>query len=297
MSGESAPRTLRDRLRDGFEVTMLHIMRRAPLDWAPAISTRVVRRNMRRNLGTILDGARRNLALHHPELDAVALDAGVATFSDNIGRLMGEFATIDRLIDAGRVEIVGREHAEAVRANGRTIFQLLHLGNWEIIFDAVGRFAGPATLIYDPPANPLHHAIARETRARFGIEGVPPGVVAARRALKALQADTPLILAGDEAKGGIAMAPLFGRAPHLKGNLAVAARLARATGAGIVTCYVVRLGRRSRFRLTFLPRFVLPEAAGSVEDDVAILNARIEPIIRANLAQWYYLDDDMRRAP
>ena len=69
---------------------------------------------------------------------------------------------------------------------------------------------------------------------------------------------------------------------------------ARRTGATIVVAYCVRI-RRSNFRLTLDGPFALPEIPANEPPDrladVACLNALIEPIIRAHLDQWYFLDD------
>ncbi len=87
------------------------------------------------------------------------------------------------------------------------------------------------------------------------------------------------------------MAPLFGRPPHDRGNLAIAARLARKQKCRLAVSHVERLPG-CRFRLNITAPFDLPDEPGrTVLDDVAFLNAKIEPIILRNLDNWYFLDD------
>ena len=89
------------------------------------------------------------------------------------------------------------------------------------------------------------------------------------------------------------MAPLFDRSPHLNGNLAIAVRLSRLSGARLVTLHARRLpGVQFEIHLGS-PITLEPETVPGERllDDVALLNTAIEPIIRANLDQWYFLDN------
>ncbi|MCA4922414.1 MAG: hypothetical protein ING86_06360, partial [Methylobacterium sp.] len=90
------------------------------------------------------------------------------------------------------------------------------------------------------------------------------------------------------------MGPLFGRAPHLRGNLAIATRLARHTGARFAMCHSERRGK-GHFDLFFGEPFALPEIAGRPDHlaDVAFLNGHVEPIVKRNLPRWYFLDDSL----
>ena len=81
---------------------------------------------------------------------------------------------------------------------------------------------------------------------------------------------------------------------HLTSRLvhcfAIAARLARSTGARLVIAYCERRPN-CRFTLHVTEPFTLPDPGGGLLVDVRFLNDRIEPIIMAHLDQWYFLDD------
>lgn len=116
--------------------------------------------------------------------------------------------------------------------------------------------------------------------------------MSALRALSILRENGVLALFPDEKRDGTMMAPLFGRLPHLKGNLALAAKLARRTGAQLVVVYCERV-EGVRFRLHFEEPFFMDPDSDDALADVAFINSRIEPIILRHLAQWYYLDDSI----
>jgi KDO2-lipid IV(A) lauroyltransferase len=111
-----------------------------------------------------------------------------------------------------------------------------------------------------------------------------------RQGLRELKEGRVVAVFGDEGREGRLMAPFFGRPPHVAGNLAVAARLARATDAVIVVNHVLRLPG-NRFRVVFHPPRRLPPGRRDLLADVVELNGWIEPIIRENLDQWFFLDD------
>jgi lauroyl/myristoyl acyltransferase len=49
------------------------------------------------------------------------------------------------------------------------------------------------------------------------------------------------------------------------------------------------------FEFTIEPPFELPAREGrdDILADVAFLNAKIEPIVAANIPRWYFLDDSL----
>jgi KDO2-lipid IV(A) lauroyltransferase len=98
----------------------------------------------------------------------------------------------------------------------------------------------------------------------------------------------------DEYIRGDVSAPAFGRPLRPEGNIAYVARLARLTGAEIIPAYSQRLNDSAYFKVTFLPPVdIVRDGNRDVDlmENIARLNSVIEPIIRANLDQWYYLLD------
>jgi len=237
-----------------------------------------------------------NLKLLRPELSDDERQAMAMARWDNIGRLMTEFAVLERLMREGRVTIEGQEHLAAARAaaNGRGMIMLgLHLGNWEVCSPALASLGVEMTAFYEPPVSRSRDRISRAVRARLGVELVAPEQADVRPAIRALAAGKHLGVFGDESPRGKVRAPFFGRPTDIGGNLANVVRFARRTGSVILPGYILRV-RKARFRGILLPPIVLEDEAtpgARLLDDVQRLNGIIEPLIRAHADQWYYLHD------
>ncbi|GAU82918.1 lipid A biosynthesis lauroyl acyltransferase [Bosea sp. BIWAKO-01] len=150
----------------------------------------------------------------------------------------------------------------------------------------------PVASFYEPPEDIVQREIAETVRRQFDTKLLSPDRRGIRDSLAILKQNGVVAIFADEARGGRTMAPLFGRPPHGEGNLAIAARLARHTGAQLVVIHCERLPG-VRFRLHFGEPFILPAGEHNLFDDVSLLNAAIEPIILKHLNRWYYLDDSI----
>ena len=215
----------------------------------------------------------------------------------HFGRLAAEFFVLDRFVPEGRVELLGAEHVSAAMAEGRPIlFVAPHLGNWEAIWPALAALGPRINYIYQPPSNRADHGLARRMRRLamatangqdypFGIPAWPDG---ARKLVRTLTSgDRVAGLHIDEFMHGEVHAPLFGRPPQTRGNLARAIRLARLADAVILPVYALRT-TGARFKVVVLP--ALPQGKGPVVGaDVSALNDVIEPIVLENLGQWFWL--------
>ena len=222
----------------------------------------------------------------------VDLEAAVDRLWANIGRTLAEFAVSHRMLNAGRVEIAGRERLDAALASGRPIVALFaHLGNWEMSEMQVC-FAAPhrVSVIVAPPARQARAAIAARVRGKAPVELLPLSRSVWRGIVDRLQTPGGIaMLAADEQIHGHVMGPALGRAPRLDGNLGKAARLALMTGAIVLPFYNERKPG-ARFVTHILPWV---ELEGRPGDPVAIAAAvqRLdavmrEPILR-HLDQWY----------
>jgi KDO2-lipid IV(A) lauroyltransferase len=132
--------------------------------------------------------------------------------------------------------------------------------------------------------------IINDMRRRAGMRFLRQDRGGIRAAYEELKTGGLLAVFVDEARDNRLMAPLFVRPPHAEGNLAIAAKLARRTGCNIVLWHVTRLPE-GRFRVNFSDGIALPESPSGVLDDVAFLNAIIEPVVLDHLDQWFWLDD------
>jgi KDO2-lipid IV(A) lauroyltransferase len=169
----------------------------------------------------------------------------------------------------------------------------MHLGNWEIFAPKLVELGLSPSANYTPPAGRARAWIARRVRSKLGYGLLPPGKDGIRPALNILKQGGAISVFCDEGFAGKIRGPFFGRPPHLEGNLAVVARLARLTGATICPCYAVRRAGTSFEGFALEPIILPPERKPGERliDDVLLLNSVIEPIIHAHLDQWYFLDN------
>lgn len=284
---------LRERLEDYWHLGLYNVMRHAPIDAASDLGSYLIRRNVRRNLPHIITGARHNLRRLKPDWSEEEIEAGVHRFLDNIGRLYAEFSILHRLIGEGRVSFDAEVIRRGLAVPRPLVIIMLHTGNWEVFPTALSHLGFPINSFYLPPEPAIHNALVQKIRAELGVRLLQPGPRGVREALRLLRDAKPFAIFGDDARGGETMAPLFGRPPREGGNLGLVSRFARGSGAEVVICHCVRTFK-SRFELHVSEIFSLPAEVGAKADvlgDIAYLNTRIEPIIRAHADQWYFLDD------
>lgn len=264
-----------------------------PTDWASNVGSFAVRRNVHRNRPEILAGARKNLRAHRPEATEAQLDEMVEAFLDGVGRVMAEYAVMPRFIREGRLVADGEEAFKAVAGTRPLIAFGLHTGNWETFGPLFQHIGVPLASFYMPPEGAFDRRVVEQSRARFGVELLSPDARGVRASMRLLRQNRTVMIFPDEAMDGRALGPLFGRSAHDKGNLAIAARLSRHTGAGFVICHSKRIAP-CRFKLSFSPVFDLPERSeADILADVDFLNAMIEPIVLAEIPRWYFLDDSI----
>lgn len=233
----------------------------------------------RTNLKRLLSGM--------PEADR---DALMRRNWENQGRLMTEFSVVNRMaVDRNRVNLDGIEQLSETARAGPVILMPMHTGNWELIASIVSRAGLDVAIAYAPPKGAAKQWITRRVRETAGVTLLPPGKETIRPAIKWLKAGRAVSIFCDEGLHGKIRGPFLGRPLHLDGNLAVVARLARLTGATICPVHTVRHAG-SKFHFHALTPIRLAEGA-SLEEDVQRLNDVIEPVIRAHLDQWYFIDN------
>ena len=109
------------------------IMRVVPIDGASAFGGALFQW-----LGPLTSAHRtalRNLRLAFPEWDEAERRAMARRQWENAGRVLLEFFLMDRIMaDPARVELIGKERLEAIKASGRpTVFVSGHFANWEVM--------------------------------------------------------------------------------------------------------------------------------------------------------------------
>src|SRR6185437_4169737 len=230
------------------------------------------------------------------EADEASTNAAMTRLWRCVGRTMAEFSVLDRLWPAGCIAVTGLENLDAARATGKPLMFLgLHLGNWETIPVAMLAQGLRGASIYIVPENRFDHAVANRARDRIGGAYIKADRNAGFAAVTFIRKKKQCILMYvDELARDRVWAPAFGRQMRAEGNIAYIQRLARVAGATIVPLYSARVRGQARFQVSILPALKLIDTGDRDADimaNVAMIDAMIDPIIRAHLDQWYYALD------
>ncbi|WP_051356893.1 lysophospholipid acyltransferase family protein [Azorhizobium doebereinerae] len=280
-------------LKDLTDFALHAAFRLLPIDVCSAIGGAMGRLVGPRFHKAAAERARANLRRIDPTLTEAEIERRVVSHFDNAGRVMAEFSILHRLVKAGRITVENAAPPLKRSKEGPLIFVACHTGNWE----ATGALMHSAGLdwsaIYTPPRGRAQQVIADRVRNQFGVNLLPPGKAGIRPTIRTLEEGGAVSMFCDEVHHGTVMAPFFGRPAHVDGNFAIALRFARMTGAQIFIGHCVRLNG-ARFHVTCSDAVVLPshtDPDAPLLEDVKALNALLEPIIRANCGQWYFLDN------
>ncbi len=283
---------LSEKLADAWRLSVHHALRMTPVTFASLLGVILVQCVVRTSRRHVISAARKNLKFHRPDATDAQISRSVNVFLNNIGRVMAEFSALDKIFAQGRVRLNMAKSAQALAGKAPIISLVLHTGNWEIFGPAL-RHAGLAvSSFYAPPANGAERRVAEAIRRKMGFELLTPDRRGVRRSIELLRQNATVAIFVDEARAGCTLAPLFGRPPHAQGNLAIAARLARSTGALFVIGHCERI-EACRFELHVSAPFALPQTNEGLLSDVAFLNEQIEPVVFRNLDSWYFLDDEL----
>lgn len=235
-----------------------------------------------------------NLRMIRPELADAELEKLLDAYADSQGRQMAEYSVVPRLARR-HVRKIGLGELVERCSEGPVIFIAPHVSNWEVLWHCLLDMGLAVTMNYDPPKRRSRHYIVNRLRKGAGLGILKPGRSFVRPALRILEDGGNLLMFCDEGFNGHVRAPFFGRPPHLEGNYALIARMARKTNALIYPLCIVREAQAS-FALHGVEPFRLPtkdEVREQLIEDVQLLNAVIEPMVRNHPEQWYFIDNRM----
>jgi len=185
-----------------------------------------------------------------------------------------------------RIDVVGLEQVEAVRAGGENaIILLCHSASLDVAIAAISmriKSSGP----YKPVRNPLLDWLIANRRIRFG------GIIFTREdglrpLIKSIRNDRVLIYPADEDLGEVSkcvFAPFFG---VQKATVPVLGRLAKATHAKVFTCISYYDFERSRYVVRVLPYIQALRGDDDLADAQA-MNAAIEQAVDYCPAQYLW---------
>lgn len=235
--------------------------------------------------------AERNIRRALPHLGEAEVQQILDGMWDNIGRVLGEYAHLPKLLaDRSRVELVDPDHVAATLRDDRIGALLLsaHFGNWELSATPGYRSGLRQTNFYRALNNPYADAILRGLREPLTPGGfLVKGVDGTRRAIALLKAGAHIgLLADQKQNDGIAV-PFFGRDAM---TTPAPAALAQIANVPIVADKVERL-RGAHFRVTVYK--ISPAASGDRKADIAEttrrLNALFEDWIRDRPDLWFWV--------
>jgi KDO2-lipid IV(A) lauroyltransferase len=285
-----------------LEAALLHgvfvLARMVPVDAASASGGWIAR-----TIGPRLpvsNTGRRNLKRAFPEKSAAEVEAILRGVWDNLGRTVAEYPHLQKIWDydperpdpAARIQVAGAEEFVALRDDGKpALIFSAHLGNWELLPLAAGRYGLPLAVVFRPPNNP--HAAELVTRIRaeaHGREGglLPSGVEGAMAAVEALERGEHLGMLIDQRFRRGVLVPFFGRPAQ---TAAVLAKLARRFGCPVHGARVERLGG-ARFRVSLSPPLEIPhtdDPEADIEETMRRATAVVEGWVREHPEQWLWL--------
>jgi KDO2-lipid IV(A) lauroyltransferase len=255
--------------------------------------------------------ARRNIELCLPELSAQEQATLLARHCQSLGMGLCETATTwwsdDERVN-GLAEVQGLEHLRAALAKGRGAILIGgHFTTIEIATRILGTVV-PMNVVYRPTKNAL---LSRTMHASFCRHGKPIPHDDIRAMIRALRNNEAVWYAPDQSyrNKGAAMVDFFGIPAA---TTTATSRLARISGAAVLTYFPERLPGTAGYRVVIGPAFEdFPSA--DVVRDVERFNALLQAQIRKIPEQYlwmhrrfkglsadypdYYGRDSRRRAP
>jgi len=241
-----------------------------------------------------------NLSAAYPEKSPAEIKAIVRAMWENLGRVLGEYAHLDRIHSIGpnaRITMTGVEEIERARARGKgVIFVSAHFANWEIMPWIARDLDLTGGVIVRPANNPYVNRWLEKVRARNGMaEQIPKGASGTRRVFALLRkGECVLLLADQRASEGI-LVPFFGRDAF---TTPAPAALALRLGAAVIPVSNTRL-KGAHFAAHAYPAME-PPSTGDADRDLIEFTAAITQFIEARVRErpheWLWIHKRWVRA-
>jgi KDO2-lipid IV(A) lauroyltransferase len=202
----------------------------------------------------------------------------------NLGRVIGEFPHVHRMVGLGRIEFDGLENLRGL--DGGAILVGAHIGNWELGPYAALQEGHKVAAIYRPLNNQLLAWLLARRQANYGGDIYRKGREAALGMVSTLRKGQVMCLLVDQQlREGMAV-PFFG---HPAQTSISHVKLAIKKRVPLIYMRTRRLAG-SRFRVSISPPITLPDQ----DDDESVLavastiNHTIEGWIRETPEQWFW---------
>ena len=228
--------------------------------------------------------AARNMKLAMPEMTDAERRRVLASMWRNLGRVIGEFPHVHRMVGLGRIEFEGLENLRGL--DGGAILVGAHIGNWELGPYAALQEGHKVAAIYRPLNNQLLAWLLARRQANYGGDIYRKGREAALGMVSTLRKGQVMCLLVDQQlREGIAV-PFFG---HPAQTSISHVKLAIKKRVPLIYMRTRRLAG-SRFRVSISPPIILPDKD---DDDqvlavASVINRTIEGWIRETPEQWFW---------
>jgi KDO2-lipid IV(A) lauroyltransferase len=233
----------------------------------------------------------RNLRIAFPDMDPSERERLAVAQWEQTGRTFAETAVMDRLTPAsGRIDIVGAERLEAIRAEGKpVVFVSGHMANIETMAAVLVASGIPVQVTYRAANNPYVDAQIIAARARYGIKlFAPKGGDGARELLAGMARGESVALMNDQKFSEGPEVTFFG---HPVNAAPGPSRLALRFGTAIQPMSVVRLPG-VRFRVTAhdpIALNVTGDRPADIAAGVQAITRFIEERVRENPVDWFWV--------
>lgn len=228
--------------------------------------------------------AARNIKLAMPDMTDAERRRVLAGMWQNLGRVVGEFPHVHRMVGLGRIEFEGLENLRGL--DGGAILVGAHIGNWELGPYAALQEGHKVAAIYRPLNNQLLAWLLARRQANYGGDIYRKGREAALGMVSTLRKGQVMCLLVDQQlREGMAV-PFFG---HPAQTSISHVKLAIKKQVPLIYMRTRRLSG-SRFRVWISPPITLPDE----DHDVPVLavaseiNFTIEGWIRETPEQWFW---------
>ena len=228
--------------------------------------------------------AARNMKLAMPEMTDAERRRVLAGMWRNLGRVIGEFPHVHRMVGLRRIEFEGLENLRGL--DGGAILVGAHIGNWELGPYAALQEGHKVAAIYRPLNNQLLAWLLARRQANYGGDIYRKGREAALGMVSTLRKGQVMCLLVDQQlREGIAV-PFFG---HPAQTSISHVKLAIKKRVPLIYMRTRRLAG-SRFRVSISPPITLPDKD---DDDqvlavASVINRTIEGWIRETPEQWFW---------
>ena len=232
----------------------------------------------------------RNLRLAFPDWSEDKIRQTALGSWECVGRVAGELPHLGKLdpFESERIEVVGREHVEAINASGKGAVMVSgHLANWEVMCVVITRASPGIVITYRALNNPYIDKRIAKARTSYGMESSAAKGIGTRELMRALGKGRSIGIMNDQKfNQGIAV-PFFG---HKAMTAPGPTRLAIRYKVPILLVSTVRTAP-ARFKLEFHPP-IYPQDTGDLDADIKAtvmeITDFIEARIREHPEQWFW---------